>query len=129
VTKTPRYTLPGPCVSWAFQGRDDRWYRVCVPCDTIIPQGGTLPSHLGWGWADPGDAMMSVRDHVRTMEANRHAHKRALERRRRIAWAAMHEDFELFGQLITGDVNWQPRGVPREEQLKIMAEYLMRRDH
>lgn len=128
--RTPRYAVPGPCVSWAFRGRDERWYRVCVPCDTHPDRGPRYPNHLTYGWSDPGDAVMSARDHMRAMEANRHGHKRALERDAQILAAARAGDYLLFGRLIMRDMTWEPRpeiSTP-EAQHVILADYLARRN-
>lgn len=127
---TRRYTLKGPCVSWALQGRDGLWYRVCVPCDTVIPAGGRLPRHLAHGYRRESDAWMSVRGHMRDMAANRLLHLRAVERQRRLIAAATVQDYLLFGQLITGDPAWAPKKpCPRDEQLRVMADYLGRTGH
>lgn len=126
--RTPRYTLEGPCASWAFQGRDGRWYRVCVPCDTVIPPLGTLPAHLRCGYACQRDAEMSVRAHVRDMEANRHTYRAARARQDRIMAAAVAEDFEAFLKEILG-VRYAheiPDNRPRWDQLAIMADHVAR---
>lgn len=128
--RTPRYTLEGPCVSWAFQGRDGRWYRVCVPCDTVIPAGGTLPQYLRYGYALERDAVMSVRDHMRQMARNRAAWAGIRAREAALVRACRAEDYEEFGRLIMGDRTWIARDpYPRDEQLSIMADYLRRTGH
>lgn len=104
-----RYTLEGPCASWALQGRDGRWYRVCVPCDTVVPQGGTLPAHLAYGYSREGDALMSARDHMRQMARNRAQWAAYLARQAALVQACREKDYILFGRLIMGDMTWTVR--------------------
>lgn len=127
--RTPRYTLEGPCHAWAFQGRDGRWYRVCVPCDTVIKARGLLPRRLAYGFAHEHDALMSVRDHVRQMTANRAAHVRGVQWRAMADRAAVAGDFTTYGRAIMRDMMWEPgvRVTGREEQLRIMGDWLARR--
>ena len=128
MARTPRYALPGPCQAWHFRGRDDHWYRVCLPCDTVITPGGGLPRHLAWGYQREADAAMGVRDHIRQTEANRRAWTAGQERQRAIRQAAMRDDFGLFRHLILGDHDLPLREVPTQEQREIMSDYLRRVD-
>jgi hypothetical protein len=127
--RTPRYTLPGPCETWAVEGRDGRWYRVCVPCDTVIPAGGTLPRHLRYGYERERDAEMGVRDHVRQMTRNRAGYAMALDREAACLAAARAGDVVTFGRLVMRDPTWlpSPNGDEADRQ-RILADYVRRRD-
>jgi hypothetical protein len=129
--RAPRYTLQGPCESWALQGRDGVWYRVCVPCDTVIPAGGSLPRHLAYGYRRESDAWMSVRGHVRDMAANRVSHLRALERERRIIDAARRGDLLTWGREVSRNPAWVPGPTtpPVDEMMRSMAGWLVQQSH
>jgi hypothetical protein len=110
-------------------GRDERWYRVCVPCDTVIPAAGTLPRHLRFGYDRAADAEMSVRDHVRQMTRNRAGYALALRRDADTLAAARAGDTVTFGRLVMRDPTWVPRpDADQAEQARILADYVRRRD-
>lgn len=129
--RLPRYTLKGPCASWALQGRDGRWYRVCVPCDTVIPAGGSMPRHLRDGYRRESDAWMSVRGHMRDMAANRLTHLRNLERQRRIDSAARRGDLLTWGREITRNPAWEPGLMTPtvDEMMRSMADWAAAHDN
>lgn len=80
----------------AVLGADGRWYRVCVVCDALIPQGGTLPRWLRFGYGCERDAATGARDHARQMARNRAADRRYREWRTEINAAARTGDWERF---------------------------------
>lgn len=127
--RTPRYALPGPCEARTVGGRDGRWYRVCWPCDTVYPQGGTLPAHLTWGYARERDADMSVRDHVRQMTRNRDGYRAAVAREAACLAAARAGDIVTFGRLALRNPTWLPApDGDGAEQQRILVDYVRRRD-
>ena len=96
MAKRVRSGMGAECHALPILGSDDRWYRVCVTCDAIIPQGGTLPRWLRDGYATERDAAMGARDHVRQMMRNRAAIRRHQEWRAEIGAAVRAQDWERF---------------------------------
>lgn len=91
-----RRDFDGPCMAFAFQGRDGTWYRVCVVCDALIPRSGTLPRWLGAGYASERDAAMGARDHSLAMDRNRATDRRFRAWQAEIRDAAAAGDWERF---------------------------------